>query len=86
MAPSLASQLLVKQVGQDEYLSEHLPVRMGNARPIAYGGSTLGMATNAATATVPDTHKLYSRVAKVAVDRVRVTLHRTGWSTAVGPR
>lgn len=58
MAPSLASQLAVKEVGQDEYLSLNVPVRMGNVRPIAYGGSTLGMATNAATATVPETHRL----------------------------
>lgn len=60
MSPPLATELSVRQIGDDEFLSNNLPVRMGNARPIAYGGSTLGIACNAAHATVPPTHRLYS--------------------------
>lgn len=60
MSVSLASLLAVEQIGNDEYLSRALPVTMGNTTPIAYGGSTLGVAVHAAYPTVPDTHKLYS--------------------------
>ncbi|CAK7218464.1 hypothetical protein SBRCBS47491_003519 [Sporothrix bragantina] len=61
-APTLAEQLSVKPVGTDGSLFEsvHCPIRMGNAAPIAYGGSTLGVAVAAAAHTVPSTHKLYS--------------------------
>lgn len=57
---SLADTLAVERVGDDEYLSRGTPVRMGNARPIAYGGSTLGIAVSAAIATVPGTHRAFS--------------------------
>ncbi|KAH7376653.1 thioesterase-like superfamily-domain-containing protein [Plectosphaerella cucumerina] len=60
MAEPLATKLAVERIGDDEFLSKALPVRMGNVAPIAYGGSTLGIAVNAALATVPSTHRLYS--------------------------
>lgn len=60
MTEPLAAQLAVERTGEDEYVSKALPVRMGNVAPIAYGGSTLGIAVNAALATVPATHRLYS--------------------------
>ncbi|CAK7241276.1 MAG: hypothetical protein STHCBS139747_002736 [Sporothrix thermara] len=61
-AATLAEQLAVKPVGTDGDIFEsvHCLVRMGNAAPIAYGGSTLGVAIAAAAHTVPSTHKLYS--------------------------
>lgn len=63
MDKSLALQLAVEQTGPNEFTSKNPPVKMGNAAPIAYGGSTLGIAVNAASATVPGhTHKLYSLV------------------------
>ncbi|KAH6662922.1 thioesterase-like superfamily-domain-containing protein [Plectosphaerella plurivora] len=60
MTEPLASQLAIERTGDDEYVSKALPVRMGNIAPIAYGGCTLGVAVNAALATVPSTHRLYS--------------------------
>lgn len=62
MLPSLALQLAVEQTGPDEFSANCPPVRMGNSAPIAYGGSVQGVAVNAACATVPSTHKLYSLV------------------------
>ncbi|CAK7212307.1 hypothetical protein SCUCBS95973_001419 [Sporothrix curviconia] len=86
-APTMAEQLAVKPVGSDGCLFEsvHCPLRMGNAAPIAYGGSTLGMAVTAAAHTVQPTHKLYSVLGhflgpagtaspvRVRVDRTRDT-------------
>ncbi|KAH6673920.1 thioesterase-like superfamily-domain-containing protein [Plectosphaerella plurivora] len=60
MTDDLAKQLAIRPVGDDEYVSEHLPIRMGNTAAIAYGGTSVGIALNAAGRSVPDTHKLYS--------------------------
>lgn len=54
-AATLADQTAVRQVGPDEFVSQSLPGRFGNATPIAYGGCTAGVAVRAACATVPDT-------------------------------
>jgi acyl-CoA thioesterase II len=62
MLPSLAHQLAIEQTGPDEFAAKNPPVRMGNKAPIAYGGTAQGIAVNAACATVPATHKLYSLV------------------------
>lgn len=52
-AATLADQTAVRQVGPDEFVSQSLPGRFGNATPIAYGGCTAGVAVRAACATVP---------------------------------
>ncbi|RYP03758.1 hypothetical protein DL764_004933 [Monosporascus ibericus] len=64
MASTIAEQVGVDQVtpGKDEYASTSLPIRMGNAAPIAYGGSAISVAVHAAAKTVPVTHKVYSVV------------------------
>jgi acyl-CoA thioesterase II len=62
MTPSLAHQLAVEQTGPDEFTSKNPPVRMGNAAPIAYGGSTLGIVVSSAYGTVTPPYKLYSLV------------------------
>ncbi|RYO82954.1 hypothetical protein DL766_004953 [Monosporascus sp. MC13-8B] len=64
MASAIAELVGVDQVtpGKDEYASTSLPVRMGNAAPIAYGGSAISVAVHAAAKTVPTTHKVYSVV------------------------
>ncbi|KAJ4128033.1 hypothetical protein NW768_008317 [Fusarium equiseti] len=62
MAPTLAEQVAVDQIGQGEYVSRLNPIRMGNAAPIAYGGCTAGVAVNAACQTAPPTMSLYSVV------------------------
>ncbi|PSN58921.1 Thioesterase/thiol ester dehydrase-isomerase [Corynespora cassiicola Philippines] len=60
MTEDLAVQLAIRPVGNDEFTSEHFPIRMGNTAAIAYGGMTLGLGLRAACATVPQTHRLYS--------------------------
>ncbi|KAL4731121.1 hypothetical protein ACLX1H_000082 [Fusarium chlamydosporum] len=60
MAPTLADQVSVDQVGEGEYVSRLNPIRMGNAMPIAYGGCTAAVAVNAACRTAPPTMSLYS--------------------------
>ncbi|KAM0548417.1 hypothetical protein ACHAPJ_009903 [Fusarium lateritium] len=60
MSPTLAEQVAVDQVEKGEYVSRHLPMRMGNAMPIAYGGCTVGVAVYAACLTAPPTMSLYS--------------------------
>lgn len=62
MVPSLALQLAVELTGPDDFTSRNPPVKMGNSAPIAYGGSTLGIAVNAAYETVDQPYKLYSLV------------------------
>ncbi|KAI1254227.1 hypothetical protein MGN70_004623 [Eutypa lata] len=64
MASTIAEQVGVTQVepGKDEFTSTSLPIRMGNALPIAYGGCAMSVAVHAAARTVPETHKLYSVV------------------------
>jgi acyl-CoA thioesterase II len=60
MAPTLADQVAVDQVGKGEYVSRLNPIRMGNAMPIAYGGCTAAIATNAACRTTSQNMSLYS--------------------------
>ncbi|KAL6917386.1 hypothetical protein ACHAPO_005831 [Fusarium lateritium] len=60
MATTLADQVAVDQISDDEYVSRRNPIRMGNAAPIAYGGCTAGVAVNAACHTAPPTMSLYS--------------------------
>ncbi|KAJ1329767.1 thioesterase family protein [Microdochium nivale] len=60
MAALISEQISARQTGPDEFESVSLPIRMGNARPIAYGGSTMAIAIHAICQTVPTTHKLYS--------------------------
>lgn len=60
MAATISQQISARQIGPDEFESVSLPIRMGNARPIAYGGSTMAIAIHAMSQTVPTSHKLYS--------------------------
>ncbi|PSN58964.1 Thioesterase/thiol ester dehydrase-isomerase [Corynespora cassiicola Philippines] len=60
MTEDLAAQLAIRRIVNDEFTSKHFPLRMGNTAPIAYGGMTLGLGLNAACATVPETHRMYS--------------------------
>jgi acyl-CoA thioesterase II len=62
MARTLADQLAIEQTAPGQFISKELPRRMGNARPIAYGGCTAAIATRAACATVSDSFALYSLV------------------------
>lgn len=58
--PTLAEQVAVEQLAPNEYVSKSLPIRMGNAMPIAYGGCTIAVAVSAACATVPAGFTPYS--------------------------
>lgn len=60
MSRTLAEQIGVEKVKDGEYVSKVLPVKMGNSLPIAYGGCTVGVAVNAACATVSSSLALYS--------------------------
>ncbi|KAF2757921.1 Thioesterase/thiol ester dehydrase-isomerase [Pseudovirgaria hyperparasitica] len=61
MATTIAQQLAITPLSTpDTFQSTHLPQTMGNTAPIAYGGCALGLAVNAATHTVPNSHSLYS--------------------------
>ncbi|TPX16008.1 uncharacterized protein E0L32_000342 [Thyridium curvatum] len=64
MPPSLAQQVAVDKLpggdGGDEFVSRELPIRLGNALPIAYGGCAIANAVSAACATVPARVHLYS--------------------------
>lgn len=60
MVPGLAEQIAVEKVSHNEFVSKLNPIRMGNPQPIAYGGSTLAIAVNAACETVPPGFSPYS--------------------------
>ena len=60
MAPSLVEQVSVDKLGPNEFVSKALPIHMGNASPMAYGGCALAIAMSAAYATVPDSLVPYS--------------------------
>lgn len=60
MAPTLATQVAVEQLGSNEYVSTLNPIRMGNSLPIAYGGCTIAAAVSAACATVTNGFTPYS--------------------------
>lgn len=82
MLGSLADQLALVEVGPGEYVSKVLPERMGNLRPIAYGGCTLGLATHAAYKTVPAAYSLYSLVGHYlgpasTLEKLYCTVHET---------
>ncbi|CAG9945560.1 unnamed protein product [Clonostachys rosea f. rosea IK726] len=60
MAHSIIEQVAVEQLQANEFVSRSKPIRMGNAQPIAYGGSTISVAVSSACATVPAEYALYS--------------------------
>jgi acyl-CoA thioesterase len=62
MPLTLSQQIGVTQTGPDEYRSNTKPMRMGNHRPISYGGFTAAIAVHSAGKSVPSSHKLYSVV------------------------
>ncbi|KAK6850140.1 hypothetical protein PG995_013973 [Apiospora arundinis] len=62
MASTINEQTAIEEIGPGQFRSMFNPGRMGNAKPIAYGGCTLGVATRAAYMAVPPTHHLYSLV------------------------
>ncbi|KAK8111582.1 uncharacterized protein PG998_008039 [Apiospora kogelbergensis] len=62
MASNITEQTAIEEIGPGQFRSKFNPGRMGNAKPIAYGGCTLGVATRAAYTGVPPTHHLYSLV------------------------
>lgn len=81
-AATLSDQTAVVQVGPDEFISQELPGRFGNATPIAYGGCTSGIATRAACATVPEGYFVYSVLGTflgpTSTDtKLRLTVERT---------
>lgn len=59
MATTLAEHVFLDKV-HDRYVSTHLPQRMGNSAPIAYGGYAMALAIHAACKTVPDGFHLHS--------------------------
>lgn len=52
VAKSLAQQIGVMQVSRDEFVSATFPKRLGNTKPIAYGGCSRAVTINAAPKTV----------------------------------
>ncbi|KAI5455975.1 thioesterase-like superfamily-domain-containing protein [Mariannaea sp. PMI_226] len=60
MAANIAEQVAIEQLEPGEYVSKHLPIRMGNSMPIAYGGCAMAIAVNAACSTVASNMSLYS--------------------------
>lgn len=62
MSPSFSEQIGVESVGHGEFISQTLPMRMANARPVAYGGCSLSVAVSAACATTKSSLDLYSVV------------------------
>ena len=57
---TLAQQIAVTALGNDQFISVHHPIRMGALASFVYGGNTLGVAINAAYQTVSSSHHLYS--------------------------
>ncbi|KAK8058925.1 hypothetical protein PG994_009373 [Apiospora phragmitis] len=62
MASTTTEQTAIEEIGPGQFRSKVNPGRMGNSKPIAYGGCTLGVATRAAYTTVSPNHRLYSLV------------------------
>lgn len=85
MASTLSEQLGIEEIGPDEFMSISNAARLGNARPIGYGGGTMGIGIHAAARTVKPEYNLYSvlghflgpastdRKLRCCVDRVRDT-------------
>ena len=81
-ATSLAEQINIVPVGDDEFESASFPQRMGNKTPIAYGGCARAVAVHAACKTVKDGFGLYSVLGyflgPAMIDRpMRCKVHRT---------
>ncbi|KAH7317015.1 thioesterase-like superfamily-domain-containing protein [Stachybotrys elegans] len=62
MTPLITELIAVEPAGPGEFVSKVLPIRLGNAMPIAYGGCSIAAAVNAAYQTVPANVSLYSLV------------------------
>ncbi|KAL1889064.1 hypothetical protein Sste5346_009129 [Sporothrix stenoceras] len=90
-APTLAAQLDIVQTGPDTFESVVNPLRLGNAAPVAFGGSTLGVALHAAIRTVPSSLKLYSCLGHylgpaAATEKIQCRVERTRDSKAFSTR
>lgn len=59
MATTLAEHVSLQKL-HDHYVSTHLPQKMGNSAPIAYGGYAIALAIHAAYKTTPDGFHLHS--------------------------
>lgn len=59
MATTLAEHLAIQKVDGD-YISTHLPQKLGNSAAIAYGGYAIGLAIRAAYEVAPEGFHLYS--------------------------
>lgn len=59
MATTLAEHISLQEL-HDRYVSTHLPQKMGNSAPIAYGGYAIALAIHAAYKTTPDGFHLHS--------------------------
>ncbi|KAL3428512.1 acylthioesterase ii [Phlyctema vagabunda] len=57
---TLAEQVSVQQVSDDEFVSTYNPEKMGNNANIAYGGCTIATAVSAAYQTVTAAYHLYT--------------------------
>lgn len=62
MTPALADQVAVEPYGSeaDSFISKCVPLRMGNAAPIAYGGCSIAIGLSSAVATVSPGFHPYS--------------------------
>jgi acyl-CoA thioesterase II len=60
MPTSLVDQVAVEPLGSDDFVSRCLPLRMGNAMPIAYGGCSISIGLSSAVATVKAGYNPYS--------------------------
>ncbi|KAJ5466990.1 hypothetical protein N7475_004742 [Penicillium sp. IBT 31633x] len=59
MATTLAEHVSLEKCS-DHYISAHLPQKLGNAAPIAYGGYAISLAIHAASKSVPEDFNLHS--------------------------
>jgi acyl-CoA thioesterase len=59
MASTLAEHVSLDKTG-DHYVSLHIPQRMGNLAPIAYGGYAIALGIHAACKAAPNGFHLYS--------------------------
>ncbi|KAI5196932.1 acyl-CoA thioesterase II [Aureobasidium subglaciale] len=57
---TLKEILALEQVEPNRFKGKFNPPRMGNVLPIAFGGYTIGVATQAACYDIPENHRLYS--------------------------
>ncbi|KAJ4304936.1 hypothetical protein N0V90_000464 [Kalmusia sp. IMI 367209] len=60
VAQSLTEQVGVLQVAENEFVSTAFPKRLGNIKPIAYGGCARAVAVHAASKTVKADFQIYS--------------------------